>query len=33
MGRGAGMAEIVLGVLLAVALAAAAFLAERYALL
>ena len=33
MGRGAGMAEIVLGVLLAVALAAAAFLAARYALL
>ena len=32
MGRGAGMAEIVLGVLLAVALAAAAFLAARYAL-
>ena len=33
MGRGAGMAEIVLGVLLAVALAATAFLAARYALL
>ena len=33
MGRGAGMAEIVLGVLLAVALAAAAILGARYALL